>query len=391
MTGPGLAALPEGGRVDFTRLRTDRRRRLLAAMAHAGLDVLALGRPANIAFATGARQLWTAGSRPFSPACLVVAADERIHLLATWDEGVPDDIPREQLFGLSWNPGIATAHVAAVPGLAGARRVGADGTSPSWRRLLAEVAPDAEVVDAGPLLAGLRAVKSADEVAAIETACALAEGALEAMAGALAPGVTTRQLLAVHAERLGRLGAPIVPNESVAQATTHGHRSVVDDVPLQHGDLVALSPSASYAGHEGTLARTVPVGGALTPAQADLGAACRSALDAAVGACRAGATGAALLEAWESAGGGPMPGPLVVGVGLGAEQPIVGMGVGADAELRPGMALAVQGWVERDGVGGWLERDVVVVTDGVPRTLTRWPSGDLTPASGLGSGHGASS
>ncbi len=69
-----------------------------------------------------------------------------------------------------------------------------------------------------------------------------------------------------------------------------------------------------------------------------------------------------------------MPVPLATGVGLGVEAPVVGWGVGADAELRAGAVLAVQGWVEHDGVGGWLERDVVAVTDGGPLVLTRWPS-----------------
>ena len=58
--------------VDDAGLRADRRRRLFAAMDDHDLDVLVLGRPAEIAFATGARQLWTAGSRPFGPGCVAV-------------------------------------------------------------------------------------------------------------------------------------------------------------------------------------------------------------------------------------------------------------------------------------------------------------------------------
>ena len=53
MTGPGLAALPEGGRSDFAAIRSERRRRLLDAMAAADLDVLILGRPGDIVFAAG--------------------------------------------------------------------------------------------------------------------------------------------------------------------------------------------------------------------------------------------------------------------------------------------------------------------------------------------------
>ena len=45
----GTMALPEGGRVDFSRLRRERRQRLFEAMAGAGVDALVLGRPANVA------------------------------------------------------------------------------------------------------------------------------------------------------------------------------------------------------------------------------------------------------------------------------------------------------------------------------------------------------
>lgn len=373
MTGPGLAALPEGGRVDFARLRRHRRERIFGAMDDADLDVLVLGRPADVAYATGTRQLWTAGSRPFSPSCVLVRDGRRIHLLATWDEGVPDDIPRDHLFGLSWNPAVAAEHVRSVPGLAGARRIGADGISVSLRRLLAGAAPDADLVDARAAVTAVRAAKSPDEVAAIETACALAESGLEAMAAALRPDTTTRRLLGVHAERMGHLGAPVVPDEAVARNTLNGLTTVVDDRPLAAGALVALSPSASYAGHEGTMARTMAVGGTTTSEQAELGARCRAALDAVVAACRPGTDGATLLDTWTAAGGGEMPAPLVHGLGLGVEPPIVGMGVGRDERLVAGSVVAVQGWLHRPGVGGWLERDVVALTDDRPRLLTRAP------------------
>jgi len=38
------------------------------------LDILVLGRQANIRYVTGAPQLWIAGTRPFGPMCVVVRA-----------------------------------------------------------------------------------------------------------------------------------------------------------------------------------------------------------------------------------------------------------------------------------------------------------------------------
>ena len=68
------------------------------------LDVLVLGRQANVRYFSGAPQLWVAGTRPFGPICTVVRSTGEIHLNSTWDEGIPDDIPHEHLYGLAWNP-----------------------------------------------------------------------------------------------------------------------------------------------------------------------------------------------------------------------------------------------------------------------------------------------
>ena len=84
----GTMALEDSARVDFARLRRQRRLRLFDALAAEGMDALVLGRPANVRYASGARQLWRAGSAPFGPACVVVRETKRVHLLSAWDEGV---------------------------------------------------------------------------------------------------------------------------------------------------------------------------------------------------------------------------------------------------------------------------------------------------------------
>src|SRR4249919_196858 len=85
-------------------LRQGRRERLLDAMEQADLDVLVLGRVANIRYASGVPILWNAGTRPFGRGCVVVRETGEVFLLSTWDEGVPDDIPHDHLFGITWNP-----------------------------------------------------------------------------------------------------------------------------------------------------------------------------------------------------------------------------------------------------------------------------------------------
>ncbi|GAC1311625.1 MAG: M24 family metallopeptidase [Acidimicrobiales bacterium] len=354
----GVAAVPEGGRIDFDRLRADRHRRLLAAMGEDGLDALILGRPANIAFASGARQLWTAGARPFGPGCVVVAATGRVHLLSVWDEGVPAEIGHDDLYGLSWNPANLLKDLQAIEGLSGCRSVATDGLSPGFRQFLAAIAPEAQVVDGGPALRRAREPKSVDEIACIETAAAVAEAALAAMVDALGPGITERGLRAVYAETVARLGSPTPPSEAVA--------TVVGPAGAASGDVVALHPGAMYAGYEAGIGRSWHVPGSrVRPDAVARAELAHRRLEALVGSCIAGASGDDLLAACHGAGGRTTAEPLAMGLGLGVEAPVISTGIGGHEILRAGQVLLVQA-----GAGELVERETVLVTDGAPQVLT---------------------
>ncbi len=383
----GTMALADSGRVDLARLRTDRRRRLFDAMADYELDVLVLGRPADVAFATGARQLWTAGTRPSGPACVVVRETGRTHLLSVWDEGVPPELTHDDLYGLAWNPANLMASLREIPGLAGARRVGTGSLTPGFSRFVTALAPEASVVDGCPAIWAARTPKSPDELACIATATAIAESALTAMVAALQPGATERDLLGVYVEHIASHGAPTPPTEGVACATSRSApvrlRRLATDRPIDRDDLVVLDPGAMFAGYEGGIGRTRLAGASpLDGAPRDLAARCGAVLDGVIAACRPGATGADLRQAWEATGEALPEVPFVHGVGLGAEPPVVGGGVGDDAVLSPGVVLSVSAWVGVEGVGGWFERDIVVVAgDGPPEVLSRYgrgPAGEGT-------------
>jgi Xaa-Pro dipeptidase len=121
---------------DDRALRAGRRERALAQMENHNLDVLVLGRQANVRYVSGAPQLWVAGTRPFAPTCVVVRETGAIHLLSTWDEGVPDDIPHENLYGITWNPMNTISVLKRIDGAATAKRVGSDALSPGFCRWL---------------------------------------------------------------------------------------------------------------------------------------------------------------------------------------------------------------------------------------------------------------
>jgi Xaa-Pro dipeptidase len=344
-------------------------------MDAAGLDVLVLGRPANVRYASGARQLWRTGANPFAPMCVVVRATEKVHLLSTWDEGVPPEIGREDLYGLFWDPGHLIGALREIPGFVPAHRVGTDSLTPFFGRVLRDLVPEIELVDASPNLAAARAHKTADELAAIEVAVSLAEAGLAALEEALRPGITERALLGAYIEAVARLGAPTPPTESVVFATPRQgpvrYRYLTSDRTIAQGELVVLAPGALYAGYEGGVARTRTAGGAPSRQAHALADRCHRAMETLLEACRAGNVGADLYRAWESTGEPPTEIALANGVGLGTETPLVGFGRGADAVFEEGAVLSVQAWVAEEGTGGFLLRELVRIGEDNPEVLTR--------------------
>jgi Xaa-Pro dipeptidase len=371
----GGMALEDGGRVDFGRLRRVRRERLLEAMGAAGLHAVVLGRAANVRYASGARQLWRAGASPFAPTGVVVRETGRVHLLSVWDDGIPPEIAHEDLYGISWNPQNLLGALRNIPGLADASMVGTDSLTPFFGEMFRQLAPNARLVDASGVMSGARATKTPEEVACIAGAATIAEAGLAALRGAVVPGVTERQLLGVFAERISGLGAPTPPSEGVVFATPgHGlvrFRNGVTDRPVGDNELVVLTPGALYAGYEGGLGRTVASGPTLPAGTSELVERCRRALDALVAACRPGNTGRDLYAAWEATG---EPAPVVAlahGIGIGAEEPLIGYGRGAGAAIVPGSVLSVQAWITAEGTGGYLLRDLVLVGADGPEVLTK--------------------
>jgi Xaa-Pro aminopeptidase len=385
--GPiGLLAQEDGAGIDFAALRAARRERVRAEMERRGVDVLVLGRRGNAKYVGGHRWLWRAVLTPFGPLCVFARESGEIHLLGcTWDDGIPPEIPTERLSALTWNPRNTVDALARVGGLASASRIGVDGMSPFLAQALAELAPRAELVDGEALMRGVRAVKLPAEIACIRGALAIAEGALAATLAELRPGVTEVELGARAAQELSRFGTTLPAFEAGFRATprdgsgpTPPLRQRPGGRPLAAGDLVACSVGVLHAGYEGVATRSFPClgpAGAASPAQRRLRARWRAAQDAVVARCRPGAAPTELRKAWLETGEPLPPVLLVHGVGLGVEPPIV---AGApdpepqdDEALRPGMVLAVQGYVWERGVGGYLGAETLLVTEGEPSRLSR--------------------
>jgi Xaa-Pro dipeptidase len=365
---------------DDKGLREARRHRALAEMAAHDLDVLLLGSEANARYVSGAHRLWTAGTRPFGPGCVVIGATGAIHLVSTWDEGIPADIPHENLFGITWNPGNLLEWLRGIEGMADARRIGTDSLTPRFAQLLPKVFPSAELVDAEPALRAARRVKTPEEVEAILNSISVAEAALAAAVAELRPGMSESHLAAVFMEEMARQGVTTPATQRVAwNSSGLRPQGRGGSRPLQAEDLVAFDAGVVADGYTGEVGRTWPV----TPAAVD--ASTRDVYRRAddlwsrlLGACRSGATCSGFLAAYEEGGDRLPPFPIVTGLGLGFDVPVITGDLpktAAEEPLIPGMVLAVTAQVPGDGGRSVFRKEAVLITADGPTVLTSSPFG----------------
>lgn len=362
---------------DDRALRCGRRERALAQMQAHDLDVLVLGRLANVRYVTGAAQLWVAGTRPFGPSCVLVRETGAIHLLSTWDEGVPDDIPHENLYGIAWNPLNTVANLKKIDGAATARRVGTDALSPAFAQLLPMAFPNAELVDGEAAMRAARRIKTPEEVVAIRESVRVAEAGLAAAVAELQPGASEQHLTAVLLEAMTAGGVSTPANQDAVWVTSKEHpwRRVRGGDRLRPGDLVAFASGVVAHGYIGEVGRTWPVGdGESARGLYERADALGERLAA---ACRPGVPASDLLSAYEAAGEPLPPMPVAHGLGVGFDPPVVSLHLpltAAEDTLEAGMVLAVTAYVWDEGVGAVLLREAVLIgTDG-PEVLTSSPS-----------------
>jgi Xaa-Pro aminopeptidase len=362
---------------DGRALRSGRRERALAQMAANGLDVLVLGRQANVRYFSGAPQLWVAGTRPFGPICTVVRSTGEIHLNSTWDEGIPDDIPHEHLYGLAWNPMTLVKVLQGIEGTATAQRVGTDALTPSFAKLLPMAFPSAELVDGELAMRAARRIKTSDEVAVLRGALRIAEDSLAVAVGELRDGTTEQALTGVllEAQAAGGVSTPATQDGAWVTSREHPWRWARSDGGVQQDDLVAFAAGVLADGYLGEVGRTWPVGDG-APVR-ELYQRADELWDRLLSACRPGAPASDLLAAYEAAGE-PLPAmPVAHGLGLGFDPPVVTPQLRATAAkeiLEPGMVLAVTGYVWQEGLGAVFSRDAVLITADGAEVLTSSPS-----------------
>lgn len=372
---------------DGLALRTGRRARAMAQMEAFDLDVLVLGRQANVRYVTGAPQLWVAGTRPFAPICVVVRATGEIHLNSSWDEGMPEEIDHEHLYGLAWNPMTLIEVLKNIDGAATASRVGTDALSPTFGQLLPLAFPNAELVDGELAMRTARRIKTAEEVEALRGATRVAEAGLTAALSELAPGITEQSLTGAMLEAMAAGGVSTSATQDGAWVTSREHRwrQGPRDRLVADGDLVAFASGALADGYVGEVGRTVPVGD--VSGADELFDRSNTLWEKLIAACKPGAPASDLLAVYEAVGEPLPPMPVAHGLGLGFDPPVVSPDLpatSAEEHLDAGTVLAVTGYVWAQGVGAVYQRDAVLITDDGAEVLTTSPSFSGQSSVGIG-------
>lgn len=343
-----------------------------------GLDILVLGRQANIRYVTGAPQLWIAGTRPFGPMCVLVRATQDIYLNSTDDEGVPEEIDHDHLYGLAWNPMTLIDVLKKVDGAESARRVGTDAITPTFAALLPEAFPNAELVDAEPAMRAARRIKTPDRnrrdgggPSCRRTRARLCPGRIGAGRVGADPGGVMMEAMAA-----GGVSTPATQDAAwVTSREQPWRRASAHEI--RSGDLVAFAAGALADGYVAEVGRTWPAGDVVSGEARELFARSNALYDKMLAACRPGAPTRDLLAAYEAVGEPIPPMPVAHGLGLGFDPPVVSaalLAAGEHDQLEAGMVLAITGYVWRQGVGAVFRRDTVHIAEHGVDVLTGSPA-----------------
>ena len=273
-------------------------------------------------------------------------------------------------------------------GLAGAR-VGIELdtyglTAANYLTVARELEGFCELVDASSLVRGLRLVKSATEIELVRRAAALADDAVEAIAGAARPGVLDSSLAAVGISAVLDGGGDPAPGDPLVNSgpkAVYG-RSVTGPRPLGERDQLLVELAGTFRRYNCCIERTVVLG-APSAAHHDMYLVVRDAIDAAIEAFRPGAPLGRVDEVHRSrldAAGYSGQRYAACGYSLGATYRPSWMDVppmiyaGNPLEMRPGMVFFPHVMLgdRRSGMAVGLGNTVLVTENGA-ESLSRLP------------------
>jgi Xaa-Pro aminopeptidase len=383
MADYGLMGVDWEQRIDFDRLRRDRKRKAQEAAKASGVDMLFVFRTEDSRYVTGYRH--HLGPAFILGNAVTVVLPDADPILFTMDHvmcknampWMPEGTIRERAnFRESAAIRNWTAKIKEEFGDLAGKTIGIDIFTPVLARTLQEEFPKAEIVDGYEVLMKAKIIKTEDEIQCLKAANAMTEAAMDAAIEFLRPGVKECEVLAVAWKTMTDLGSEWTQCSNIVASGpyTYPYRRFTSDRIIRKGDLVIIDIGACFNGYYGDLTRTWLCGDDLkrgTPDQRHVHQLCYDAL---WNSCAQGEPGNTNADVFAAAD------PYVLdslghGSGLNPwEAPYFSpASKNAPVTLEVGMQFNLEPYAGQEGVGGVrLEHNLVVREDG-PEIYTTYP------------------
>ena len=245
-----------------------------------------------------------------------------------------------------------------------------------------------KIKDGQQVMLSAREVKSADEIALLNRAAAMVDGAYDLVNEMLRPGVRENDIVAEVNKFLYTHGSDDVEAvNAISGERCSPHPHNFTDRMIRPGDQAFFDILQSFMGYRTCYYRTFNVGRA-TPAQHDAYKMAREWLDNAIERIKPGASTAHICEVFPQANEFGFPDEMTAfglqfahGLGLNLhERPIISRVVSMDhpTEIKEGMVFAIETYCPAtDGFSAARIEEEVVVTDKGCRLISLFPAEEL--------------
>jgi Xaa-Pro dipeptidase len=245
-----------------------------------------------------------------------------------------------------------------------------------------------KIVDGQQTMLEAREIKNVDEIALLNRAAAMVDGAYDLIKEKLRPGVRENDLVAEVNKFLYTHGSDDVEAiNAISGERCNPHPHNFTDRMIRPGDQAFFDILQSFMGYRTCYYRTFNVGRA-TDAQRDAYKKAREWLDNAMARIKPGASTAHICEAFPKAGEFGFPDEMSAfglqfahGLGLALhERPIISRVVSLDhpTEIKEGMVFAIETYCPAtDGYSAARIEEEVVVTDKGCRVISLFPAEEL--------------
>jgi Xaa-Pro aminopeptidase len=245
-----------------------------------------------------------------------------------------------------------------------------------------------KIKDGQQVMLEAREVKSADEIALLNRAAAMVDGAYDLINEKLRPGVRENDIVAMVNEFLYRHGSDDVEAiNAISGERCNPHPHNFTDRMIRPGDQVFFDILQAFMGYRTCYYRTFNVSRA-TPSQHDAYKKCREWLDLAIDLIKPGVTTDQVCSVWPKAQEFGFPDELSAfglqfGHGLGLnlhERPIISRVVSMDhpTVIKEGMVFALETYCPAtDGYSAARIEEEVVVTDKGHTVISLFPAEQL--------------